>query len=453
MAAPIVTSVVVSPGRRRGWAVVAVLVALMMVNFADKSALGLAAKPIIREFHLTLGQYGLVSSAFFLLFLVTSVGVSFAGDRLRTTVLIFVLVLLWGVAQYSMVLASGFGVVLVSRMLLGAAEGPMAPLAGHAAFKWLRDSDRSVASSLLNAGASAGVLVGTPVITYVITAHGWHAAFEVTGAASLVLAFVWLGVGKEGTLPASEQAKVPASGGAGRVSYARVLRTGTFLAAAFGSFAAYWSVAVGLSWSAIYAQDVIGLTLPQVAVLSVVSQLFLILVGYLAQGFAVKRMLDRGVSSRKARGLLAGVFMIAGGVAAAGVVVLPGTAAKLAMTVLSELAFVVIAIAMTVCGEIAPPHRRGGVLGTLTAIYALGGVIGPAVTGRLAGAFGTETGGLNAAWLVKAVLIIAAGVAVITWIRPDRDAARLSGTTGPANAAGPGPAKRGTGQAGSTPVP
>lgn len=415
---------------RRAWAIVATLTVLMMVNFADKAAFGLAAKPIIGEFGLTLGQYGLASSGFFLPFFLSSVVVGIVADRLRTTGIIFVIAVLWGVAQFSMLLAGGIGMIIVARLLLGAAEGPMFPLANHASYKWLTDSDRSLGSSLLTAGASLGVLLGTPMITFLIERHGWRSAFEATGLASLAVALLWLAVGREGTLPATDQARVPVTGGGDRISYLRIIMTGTFWASAFGAFAAYWSIAVGLTWTPLYFQDVVGLSLSQVAVVSVISQLFLILVGYLAQGYVIKRLLERGVSSRTARGMLGGASLLIGGIANLLMVLLPGVEAKVAMGVLTEFAFVIMAIAQTVCGEIAPANRRGGVLGILAAVYALGGVVGPAVTGSLAE--GDEVPGLNTAWVLKAVLLIIAGVLAVIWIRPERDAARLAARAGPA---------------------
>jgi ACS family D-galactonate transporter-like MFS transporter len=65
-----------------GWMVIFMLLLLGAINFADKSVLGLAAVPIIRELHLSPVQYGLVSGSFFLLF---ALGGSLAADRARAS--------------------------------------------------------------------------------------------------------------------------------------------------------------------------------------------------------------------------------------------------------------------------------------------------------------------------------------------------------------------------------
>ena len=44
-----------------GWMMIFMLLGLGVINFADKAVLGLAAVPIIKEVHLSLAQYGLVS--------------------------------------------------------------------------------------------------------------------------------------------------------------------------------------------------------------------------------------------------------------------------------------------------------------------------------------------------------------------------------------------------------
>ncbi|MFF1468658.1 hypothetical protein OG981_08770 [Streptomyces mirabilis] len=55
----------------------------MMINFADKSVLGLAADPIRKDLGLSSSAFGLASSAFFLLFSVCGAAVGLLADRVR----------------------------------------------------------------------------------------------------------------------------------------------------------------------------------------------------------------------------------------------------------------------------------------------------------------------------------------------------------------------------------
>src|SRR5262245_49952727 len=81
----------VVPNLRRRGLIVAMIMLLMVINFADKAILGLAGKPIMTELGLTKAQFGLAGSIFFLLFGVTGILVGFLGNRVASTKVLFAL--------------------------------------------------------------------------------------------------------------------------------------------------------------------------------------------------------------------------------------------------------------------------------------------------------------------------------------------------------------------------
>jgi hypothetical protein len=56
----------------------------MVINFADKAVIGIAAVPMMQELQLGPRQFGLVGSSFFLLFAVSSVATGFLVNRVQT---------------------------------------------------------------------------------------------------------------------------------------------------------------------------------------------------------------------------------------------------------------------------------------------------------------------------------------------------------------------------------
>ncbi len=64
----------------RAWIMVVLLFTFMVINFADKAVIGIAAVPIMQELELGPRQFGLVGSSFFLLFAVSSVATGFLSD-------------------------------------------------------------------------------------------------------------------------------------------------------------------------------------------------------------------------------------------------------------------------------------------------------------------------------------------------------------------------------------
>jgi hypothetical protein len=72
-------------GDQKGaWLVVALLFLFMLINFADKAVIGIAAVPIMQELRLSPRQFGLVGSSFFLLFSGSAIVTGFIVNRVQT---------------------------------------------------------------------------------------------------------------------------------------------------------------------------------------------------------------------------------------------------------------------------------------------------------------------------------------------------------------------------------
>ena len=95
------------------WSVATMLFLYMLVNFADKAVVGLAAVPIMKEMNLSPKDYGLLGSSFFLLFSVSAILVGFVANRKPTRWIILLLALTWAVVQFPMVGSVGFATLLV----------------------------------------------------------------------------------------------------------------------------------------------------------------------------------------------------------------------------------------------------------------------------------------------------------------------------------------------------
>src|ERR1700679_2676938 len=90
---------------RSAWTHVALIFVFILINFADKSLIGLSSVPIMREMALSNTQFGALGSAFFLLFSITGVAGGFLANRIRTKSLMSAMAVLWvvGVLRISVV--------------------------------------------------------------------------------------------------------------------------------------------------------------------------------------------------------------------------------------------------------------------------------------------------------------------------------------------------------------
>lgn len=406
----------------RAWIVTGLLVAFMMVNFADKSVLGLAADEIRADMGLSATDFGLANSAFFLLFSVAAGAVGLLADRVRAKWLLLAMALLWSVAQTPAALGGGLAVLIGSRVLLGAAEGPAFPVAQQAALSWFPNHRRNLPGALVTLGVTLGVITAAPGLTWVIHHHGWRAALWVVAAAGALWALLWAVFGADGKYR-TDTAETLSSEPAAKPAYRRILGTRTWIGTTAAYFTSYWAVALMLVWLPSYLRNGLGHSSDAAGRLVVLPWV----VGALAllgQAALTGWLMRRGVSSRWARGRVGGSLLLLGAVACLAVPLADGAAKTALLAVGFGLGGSFATVAATTVAELAPPARRGGALGTMNATVTTAGLIAPAVVGSLVDSHGAA--GYQTAVVLSGVLLLLGALAAFTLIDPARDALRPS---------------------------
>ncbi|WP_037064229.1 MFS transporter [Pseudonocardia acaciae] len=410
-------------GRReaRAWVVTALLLVFMLINFADKAVLGLAATPIMRDLGLTHAEYGLLSSSFYFLFSVSAIVVGFVSNRVPTRWVLLAMAVVWALTQLPMVGTVGFGVLMASRVILGAAEGPANPVAMHAAHKWFPNERRSLPSALLNLGSGLGVALAAPLLTAVIITFGWHWAFFSLFAVGMAWVALWALLGREGSVASVRND----AGEEPRVPYSKILLSGTWLGGFLAGFAAYWALSLLVAWVPPYLETALGygpaatgtlVALPWVAASVLIF----------GQGVVTQWLMHRGVSSRMARGVLGGVGVLVSGAAMVAFPPLPDGPLKIALLTLAfSVGGITFAIGQTVSAEISPARQRGAVLAIGTGLVTFAGLLAPYLTGRIIQAAATPAAGYRLAFTLTGALMLLGGTLAVIFVRPERDATRL----------------------------
>ncbi|WP_051299990.1 MFS transporter [Actinomadura rifamycini] len=406
---------------RRAWTVVVLLVLFMMINFMDKAVLGLAGDHIRAELRLTDTEFGSIGSVFFLLFSVSGVAVGFLADRLPVRWLLVGLVAVWSASQLAVALpAAGLLTLMVTRVTLGMAEGPALAMANHTAFSWFPDRERALPSTLLATGGAFGVALGAPALAALITSAGWRSAFLVTGLLGVLWVALWLAKGGEG----GYSARGAAADGP-RFPFLRMITCGTVLGGLAAGFAAYWSMAVAVTWLPQYLQRVHGMELERASLVTAATQVVGIVV-MLSIGYASTRMTRAGRSSRAALGYLGGAAVVLSGAAMLLVTRSGGGAAFVAVLMVAyTFGNAFFGLMQAAAAELAPVRQRGAVLGTVTALASLAGALGPVLTGAIVDAAGTAEAGFRHAFDLGAALMIVGGLLAAAFVRPARDRAAL----------------------------
>jgi MFS family permease len=413
-----------SPGEtpKGAWRITSLLFLFMLVNFADKIVVGLAGVPIMNELKLGPEQFGLLGSSFFFLFSISAIVVGFIVNRVPTRWVLLVLALIWSLAQFPMVGTVGFTTLLICRIILGAGEGPAFAVAAHAIYKWFPDEKRTLPTAILSQGSAFGVIIAVPALNFLIVHYSWHYAFGALGVVGLMWAAAWLVLGEEGPLVEANVSAVRER----KIPYFQLLTSRTFIGCCAATFGAYWALSLGLTWFTPFIVNGLGFSQQQAGFISILPWVFGATV-VLLTGWFSQVLMARGVSTRRARGVLGSVPLIVGGFILATMPHVDGTSLQIALLVAgSGLCGSIYVVCPPMLGEFTPVSQRGAVIAIYGAIYTLAGIIAPSVMGHVIQSSATPLDGYMTGFTINAAIMIASGLLGLLLLWPNTERARLT---------------------------
>lgn len=172
------------------WTPATVLMICVVLAFFDKISIAvLFSDPIFQE---TMGvgenksRLGWLMTSFLLSYGFSSVFLSFLGDIFSPKKLIFWSVLSWGILMIIMGFTTTYKGMLVNRVLLGIAEGPLFALCYSIVKSCYSDKEQARASTMFILGTPIGAALGFPITAYVLGNYDWHTTFYVMGVLTLI---------------------------------------------------------------------------------------------------------------------------------------------------------------------------------------------------------------------------------------------------------------------------
>ncbi|RCG24715.1 MFS transporter [Streptomyces diacarni] len=167
-----------SPRSNVRWLTLGLIITLIVINYIDRSAVSYTVEPLTEAFGITKSQYGLISSAFSIGYMVFAFLAGPLVDRYGARRTLLVGVALWSVVTALTPVAGSFAGLFLARIVLGAGEGPGFPAATRTVSRWLPQSERGTALAMIGGVAVAGsLLIGGPVVTQLIAGLGWRGMF------------------------------------------------------------------------------------------------------------------------------------------------------------------------------------------------------------------------------------------------------------------------------------
>ncbi len=384
----------------------------------DRLTVNFLGKPIQDEFHLSNTELGLLSSVLSLViapsgFLLASLADS-TGKRKLILLITLVAFSLFS-ALPAMIYA--YPLLLASRLLLGAAEGPILPVAQSIMGLESTPSRRGLNMGIMqNLGAAViGVGLGPIIFTQLAHHFGWRTAFYVSGIPGLLLVaaiILWVRSPKVGDAPSPALAVPGREGGLWEVLKTRNILLCIAISGLFSGWLLVQNIFLNL-----YLQNHDGWTLVNV--------------GYLIGGTGVAQAISGTVApalsdriGRKAALIAMTTF---GVVAPLVTLLVPG-----ASPVLGVALFVgwlaggagPLYISIIPSESVSPRHAATAIAISLASGEVVGGVLGPLVAGKAADMFGLAA----PFWIATAAAAICAVLSQFLVETAPRKLASMSGT-------------------------
>ncbi|MFL9912038.1 MFS transporter [Paraburkholderia sp. RL17-337-BIB-A] len=172
---------------RRGW-IALFLFCLSMINYMDRIALSIAAKPIAAEFKLSAVGMGYLFSSFIWSYALFLLPMGYMIDRFGTKRMAGVGIFVWSAATALTGLTTSFVSLMCARLVMGAGESTSNPVGAKVIRQWIPASERGMVTSVFNSGSYAGPAICSVLLGSLIALFGWRISFVIAGA----IGFVWL---------------------------------------------------------------------------------------------------------------------------------------------------------------------------------------------------------------------------------------------------------------------
>jgi MFS family permease len=177
---------------RTPWSLVALLVAAMVVCYAHRGALSVAAPFMMKDLGLSPAAMGLLLSAFFWLYAFMQVPAGWVVDRFGVKWAYAAGFAFWSIAAASTGFAAGIATLVGLRLALGAGQSVAFPASASAVARAFRDRERGLVTASYLSGVRMGQAIVGAIGAVMILKLGYRGFFLTIGLIAMVWLLPWL---------------------------------------------------------------------------------------------------------------------------------------------------------------------------------------------------------------------------------------------------------------------
>lgn len=410
---------------RRGWIAV-FLFSLAMINYMDRIALSIAAKPIAEEFHLTSVGMGYLFSSFIWSYALFLIPVGLLIDKFGVKRVGGLGIFIWSLATALTGAASSFAGLLTARLVMGAGESVSNPVGAKVIREWIPSTERGTITAIFNSGSYAGPAICSLVLAALVAAFGWRMSFVIAGGVGFVWLLAWyffygkpeevswLSEKERDLIIETRTAKGNKEADAQTYGLKQLLKTPTLWGLALAQGCNVYTQYLFLTWLPSYLQDARHLTIAKsglfTAIPYAVAVVLCIGIGKLSDQYLKK---GSGAASGKRRNVIALTMLIA-----SCILLIPFAEGITQLVVIFSLTLAGIAsttsLNFTLLNDMLP---SSGDVGRAMAFVVVGGnvfgMLAPVVTGYVISA----TGSYNWAFGIAGGLLVTGALVILSMTR------------------------------------
>jgi ACS family D-galactonate transporter-like MFS transporter len=380
--------------------ILSLLATATMLNYLDRTILGIAAPAMREDLGLSAAVMGIVFSAFSWTYAASQIPGGIFLDRFGNKLTYFLAFTCWSGCTALLGFASGVKSLIGLLFGLGACEAPCFPTNSRIVSTWFPQTERGLATSIYTIGEYLGLAAFSPLLFWILQRFGWRVLFISVGTLGIVFALMWWAVYCEPheskAVNRSELDLIAAGGGLG-ASSKRVVFSGAHIRKLL-SFRQIWGACIGqfggnstlvffLTWFPTYLATERHMGWLKVGFFAMMPFLAAAL-GVVFGGWASDKLLKRTGSANLARklpmivGLLgASTIMLANYVSSDVIVI-----AVMSITFFSQG---MTGLGWTLISDIAPKNMAGLTGGIFNLFSNLAGIVTPIVIGFIVSATGS----------------------------------------------------------------
>jgi ACS family D-galactonate transporter-like MFS transporter len=382
------------PTRQRWFPILALVAVATMVNYLDRTVLGIAAPFLTKELGLTAASLGIVFSAFSWSYALLQIPGGIFLDRFGTRTTYSLALGLWSAFTAMMGLIGSLPALLLTRVGVGIFEAPCFPANSRILATWFPQQERARANSIYSVGQYAGIAFLSVPLFWITQQFGWRGLFFLAGGFGILLALLfWLNYrepSQSASINAAELAHIEAGGGGEytgaplKFSWSSIgwlLRHRQIIGASIGQFGGNSTQVFFVTWFPTYLVSARGMTCINAGMMTMLPYIGAS-IGVLVAGQVSDRLLKRTGSANLARKLpIVGGMLLASTIVAANYVPVGSDMLVIAIMSLAFFGQGMTNLGWTVVSDVAPKELIGLTAGIFIFSANLAGIVTPLVIG------------------------------------------------------------------------